>query len=174
MTKKSYARQMRDAKEREIKDARAEVAVQIEGNTVYDDIHQMYGTCGQLLAGYAASFNQLEVGKAVPLLDEEQKVKVGTLVSGFQTDIHQLQSDLIAIRAPFKDKSGGETNVDTFIETIGVVEQFQEFVGRTKGVLDPVFRSLSAEVATTRQLMPEQDPAVVTDVQEKTAQHVAA
>lgn len=168
MTKKSYARQMRDAKEKDIKDAREEVATQIKGNTIYDDIHGMYRSCGLLLAGYAESFNHLKVGEALPLLTEEQSTKVGTLVSGFQSDIKVLQTDLIAIREPFKEMVGGETNADKFVETIGVVDQFEEFVGRAKGTLDPTFRTLASEVSATRQLMPNQDPAVVTDVQEKT------
>lgn len=167
MTKKSFARLQRDAEEKKVKDARQEVAIQIEGNTVYDEIHGIYQQCGLMLAGYAESFNQLKVGDALPRFSEEQKTKVGTLVSGFQTDIRQLQTDLIGIRAPFKELSGGETNVDRFIETIGVVDQFQEFINRSKGVLDPTFRDLSAEVGSVVQLLPQQDPSVITDVQVK-------
>lgn len=168
MTKKSYARQQRDAKEKEIKDARDEVASQIEGNAVYDEIHGMYNQCGLMLAGYAESFNHLKIGDALPRMGPEQTTKVGTLVSGFKTDIMQLQTDLVGIRAPFADKTGGETDVDKFTDTIGIVDQFQEFINRSKLVLDPSFRSLSAEVASVAPLTPEQDPTVITDVQEKT------
>lgn len=164
MTKKSLSRIKRDA---EIKDARSEVAIQIKDNTIYDDIHQMYNTCGQVLVGYATSFNQLDIKEAQPRFTPEQKVKVETLVSGFNSDIHTLQNDLLNIRKPFLDKQGGETSVDKFVETVGVVDQFGEFLGRSKGVLDPVFRSLSAEVSSVRILTPEQDPNVITDVQEK-------
>lgn len=163
MTKKSLARQTRDAKE---KDARSEANNLIRTNKIYDEIRQCFQTSGQAIAGYAQSFNELCLNEIVPAMSEEQQQKVGVLVKGFKEDILTLTDDLCKINEPFKDKKGGEPELEKFIDTIGVVDQFSEFIGRTKSVLDPAFRALASEVSVTLEkiIPPEQNVNVVTDV----------
>ena len=166
MTKKSLARQQRDAKE---KDAIKEANIQIKGNQIYDEIRNCYQTSGQAIASYAESFNELCIKEIIPNLDVEQQQKVEVLVKSFKEDIVTLTDDLIKINEPFKDKKGGEPSLDKFIDTIGVVDQFSELIGRTKNVLDPTFRALAAEVSVTLENItpPEQDVNVITDVTPK-------
>jgi hypothetical protein len=166
MTKKSLGRLQRDAEAKQIKDARSEVAEQITGNTIYDGIHENYEACGRVLVGYAQGFNELNIKQAQPHFSQEQRVKVDTLASGFCTDIKALQGDLIKIRAPFVDKKGGEMDVDSYMQVLDTVEQFQEFIGRANGVLDPTLRSIAAEVISV-QMAAAQDPKVITDVEVK-------
>jgi hypothetical protein len=166
MTKKSYSRQKRDA---EMKDARNEVAQHIKGNKIYDDIKDLYSSCGATIVTYANSYNELKVEEVLPHMQQEQQEKVKTLITGYHQDTETLIDDLVKINAPFKGKTGGEPSVDAFLETVGVVDQYQEFIGRAKGLLDPTFRALAAEVEVTRQLIDSQNQDVVTDVEAKEA-----
>lgn len=163
MTKKSYARQMRDAKE---KDARHEANIQIKDNKVYDEIQECYTASGRAIIGYVESFNELCVKEVIPVMTEQQQQKVEVLVKSFTSDVNELTNDLCKINEPFKDKRGGEPSLDKFIDTIGVVDQFSEFIGRAKNVLDPTFREMAAEVsiAVDRIKNDETNPNVVTDV----------
>lgn len=164
MTKKSLARQMRDEKE---KDARVEANKQIKDNTIYDDIKQVYVKCGTTIIAYSTAFNNLCVDETVPLMTPEAQDKVKTLASGFKSDIETLTDDLVKINQPFVGKVGGEPNLDNFINTVGVIDQFSEFIGRAKNVLDPTFRAMAAEVSVVVDKQ-AQDPNVITDVEPKT------
>lgn len=168
MTRKSYSRQQRDSK---MKDARQEAGVQIKDNKIYDDIQSMYNECGRTLIGYSSALNELKINEHIEMMSAPQINKVKTLISGFARDVSSLTDDLVNIRKPFENKSGGEPNLDKFIDTVGVVEQFGEFIGRTKGLLDPTFRHLAAEVTEVNDRIQVQlkatDPAVITDVEVK-------
>ena len=163
MTKKSLARQQRD---REMKDARKEGNEQIKDNRVYDDIRDVYTNCAQTIIGYSKSFNELCVDEVIPYMTQDQEQKVKTLATGFKHDIDKFTTDLVKINQPFQGKTGGEPSLDKFIDTIGVVDQFSEFIGRAKGVLDPTFRAMASEVAVAVEKT-KIDPNVVTDVEVK-------
>lgn len=167
MTQKSFARKQRDI---QMKDARTEGCKQIEGNKIYDDIQEVYQTCGKTLIGYAKSYNELCVDEHIPVMTQEQSSKVKTLVGGFKEDIDTLTKDLLSINKPFVGKTGGEESLDKFIDTIGIVDQYSEFIGRCKGVLDPTFRALAAEISVIDAEYEKQksmDPNVVTTVEAK-------
>lgn len=163
MTKKSLGRQQRDS---ELKDARTEVSLQIQGNKIYDDIQEVYEKCAHTLVGYAHGFNELCVDGALPYMTPEQRSKVQTLTSGFIHDTKQFTEDLVKINEPFKDKRGGELNVNKFVDTVGVVDQFSEFIGRCKGVLDPTFRAMAAEISEVEARLTANAP-ISTDVNTK-------
>ena len=174
MTKKSQARQLRDS---QLKDARQEADSQIKGNKIYDDIGGVYKTCAETLVGYASSFNQLCVPELIPHMSQEQQQKVGTLTKAIKKDIDVFTHDLLKINIPFKDKAGGEAELEEYINTIGVIDQFAEFIGRCKGTLDPTFNALASEISVvidkieppSQSLQEQQDPSVVTDVQPRLA-----
>ncbi len=167
MTKKSLGRLQRDQEKSKLKDARNEAAIQIKGNNVYDDIRSVYTECGRTLAGYAQSFNELGVQERLPHMDPDQLKKVTTLAHGFSSDVGNFTEDLLVINAPFEKKVGGEENLDSFVETVGVIDQFQEFIGRASAVLDPTFRSIAAEIIEVDTRLAAMNPVIITDVEVK-------
>lgn len=170
MTKKSYARLERDSK---MKDARTEAASQIKGNAVYDDIQEVYTNCAKTLIGYNEALSVICEPTLVPHMDDSQKQKIGLLTQSIKNDIDVFVKDLVTINKPFKDKTGGETNVENFVETIGVIDQFAEFIGRCKGTLDPTFASLASEISIVVDSLPSvqvenlANPNVISDVEVK-------
>jgi len=171
MTKKSHARLLRDEK---LKDARTEAASQIKGNAIYDDIKEVYTNCAKTLIGYNEALVVVCEPSLIPHMDDSQKQKIVLLTETIKKDIDVFVSDLITINEPFKDKTGGETKVENFVETIGVIDQFSEFIGRCKGTLDPTFASLAAEISVVVDSLPNKavddstNVNVVTDVEVKT------
>ena len=175
MTKKSQARQARDS---QLKDARTEAATQIKDNAIYDDIKEVYVSCAETLVGYAHALNTVCVPTLIPHMDESQKQKIGLLTLSIKNDIDVFVEDLVTINTPFKDKVGGEPKLENYIDTIGVIDQFAEFIGRCKGTLDPTFASLASEISVVVDAIPEskeeelqaqRDPNVITDVQPRYA-----
>lgn len=172
MTKKSHARLVRDGK---MKDARTEAASQIQGNAIYDDIREVYTNCAKTLISYNEALAVVCEPSLIPHMDDSQKQKIVLLTNSIKNDIDVFVNDLVAINAPFKDKTGGEPKVEDFLETIGVIDQFAEFVGRCKGTLDPTFASLAAEVSIIVDSLPTKkeedllDVNVVSDAEVKTA-----
>lgn len=156
MTKKSYARQLRDAKTKEIEEAEQVAKEAIKDNTVYDDIKGIYQECGETLGGYVEAFNRLNIPTYLPDMTNEQRQKMGTLASSFKSDVQTLADNLLEINKPFKDKSGGEQDMEQYIKTVGVADQFNEFIGRCKGALDPTFRGLASEISVVTK-----DPEII-------------
>lgn len=170
MTKKSLARVQRDA---ELKDARSEASAQIKGNTIYDEMKNVYTVCAETLVSYGVSLNELCIDELVPHMSKEQKDKVITLTRGYSQDISKFADDLLTINKPFVGKTGGEESIDDYMGTVGVIQQYEEFIGRCKGTLDPMFNALATEITmiadsvVKTQNDPATDPNVVTDVQIK-------
>lgn len=166
MTKKSHARLERDEK---TKDAKLEAKSQILGNHIYDDINDVYVNCATTIATYAESLNVLTKNELIPHMDDGQKTRIFALVSTCKDDIENLITDLVTINKPFVNKKGGEKKLEKYIDTIGVIDQFSEFIGRCKGTLNPIINSLASEISVVVDEMESKNsatnPNVVTDVE---------
>ena len=187
MTKKSLGRVMRDlqAAEKETANIKTNDAINdlLQNNTIYDDIRDLYTKCAITLESYSHGFVGLNLKELAPHWSPEQSARVATLNNTFGSDVDVLVTNLIDINAPYKDKTGGEKNIDAFIQATTVATDIGEFIGRATGTLDPVFRGLVTEATETRSRLgllepqmptPEevaltnaQNPDIITDVKVK-------
>ena len=128
MTKKSVARQTRDALKKDKAD-------HLKDNTIWDDLNATYSACSQALGQHTAIAAMLQRKEVFPYL-RDSKATVAN-ISSVTRDLIQLNSELKEIYAQHKDNKGGSDDPDDVIRSLQIYEQYQLFLQRHDAVIMP-------------------------------------
>lgn len=128
MTKKSMARQQRDA-------VRKESDGHLKDNVIWDDLKDTYTACTQALGQHAAMAAMLKRKEVFPYL-KDSSVTVSNIQS-LTRDLKSLSEELLEIYKQHQDKSGGSDDPDEVIRSIQIFEQYHLFLQRQSAVIMP-------------------------------------
>jgi hypothetical protein len=168
MTKKSAGRLMRDKVKKDNKKKSKEEPIT---NTCWDDLNSMYDSMRNLLASHA-HLSQLA---ATPgLIDNvEDKAELSNNFKILANDLTLLNDKLTEIHNLHSDKTGGTTDPDEFIKTIGIFEQYNLFMERHDGVVMPTAYYIIEQFDKAEKLLIKKlketsditDPNVISDAE---------
>ena len=163
MTKKSSARLMRDAEQKQSKNY-------LGTNKCWDELNSMYVSMTQLLGQHT---NLKVFGSNVELVamvaDKE------TLATNFKilaNDLQTMSTELTQIHNQHANKSGGEPDPNALMESITIFEQYHLFMGRHDAVVMPTVDHIIEQLDAAERKLIEvgkiaadlTNPAVISDV----------
>lgn len=191
MTKKSAARQERDAIKKvqekqqagvalnETEQAVEELSKFYEVNTSWDDLNELYQKSAEQLAG---SFDQLIQLYKTPgllnFLEQEEYKETKIMFNGIMKDFEQLSEVLKAIHDRHKDYTGGAKTAEDFAFSIEIFEAYNNYTVRYDALITPIFNTIVERAGTALAKIDQavrdeqeranaQDVNVVTDVEVK-------
>lgn len=170
MTKKSLARQQRDAQAKE--DDLIEKS--LRGNTGWDDLTGIYNTCMTGILGLEATLlNAYKAEGPKRFLRKEHFPRIKISLAGIDADFRLLKTELAEIYAKHSDKTGKAADINEFANCMGHFENYQAWKVRAENLIRPTYDFLSIEIgiATDAWRLYEQkvaeansrDPEVITD-----------
>ena len=146
MTKKSVARQTRDALKKEKVD-------HLKTNTIWDDLNGTYLACAAALAQHAGIAAMLQRKEVFPYL-ADYKVTV-TNIQAVTADIVKLNEELKEIHAQHATKSGGSEDPNDVIYSFQIFEQYSLFLQRHDAVIMPCVNHILEDFNTAEQRFAE-------------------
>jgi len=148
MTKKSYARQVRDAQKKEV-------------STCWDDLNNIYRQCQVLLATHlniAQYVNQKDV--LVEVADIEMFLRNMNMLT---KDLESLSSQLTTIHDLHKDKVGGTEDPDVLIHTIDIGGKYSDFMYNYQQSTEPVVNHIMEQFAAAEFILNNKNKLPVTE-----------
>lgn len=160
MTKKSYARQQRDANKKDLETLK-------KTNTCWDDLKKISDSC--FISLHTANNNLVEIYKTDRLINFiPKKTEVKVALRGLSQDLNMFTSELVRINALHKDKSGGFTEDEDLSLSLNLFEEYATWQTKYEAVVMPtvLFLLEQAELALQAGSNADAatDPNVVTDV----------
>ncbi len=180
MTQKSLARRQRDAlaKDKAPDDDPLHVLDELyKNNTSWDELKELYMVNAKQLAGtYDALIQLYKTPGLIKYLENSEHKQTMILFNGIRRDFDQLSKDLINIYSTHKDYSGGVKNDEELARSIGVFENYNNYVVRYDALIRPIYDELVMKagvaiekintiVQAQKQAQEDQDIAVVKDVE---------
>lgn len=163
MTKKSYARQTRDAQEKNLK-----------GNTSWDDLNQIQAACLSTLQTHAVLGNQLLDPTLAPFYRDAKSVTIN--MRTMASDMDRLSKSYVTTSAKHQGRSGGSTDNNDLMESLKLAGEYAALHEDMNNTLAPSSIYLAEELgyavqareeAARTNMTPEQDPSVISDVEVK-------
>lgn len=146
MTKKSLARQQRDA----LKKDKAE---HLKTNTIWDDLNATYSACAAALAQHAGIAVMLRRTEVFPYL-ADYKVTVAN-IRAVTNDILKLHEELKEIHAQHANKTGGSDDPDEVVQSFQIYEQYTLFLQRHDAVVMPCVHHILEDFAAAEKRINE-------------------
>lgn len=193
MTKKSLARQRRDAIKKELKKDPTTAALEDDGleqavevvesffndNKSWDDLEQLYQQLArQLATNYSQLIELYKTPGLISFLEQSQYKETLILFKGIGKDFDALSKTLVAIHDRHKEYKGGTTDEAEFALSLEIFEAYENYSVRYDSIITPNFNiiveragfaleKINQAVQQERKKAEEQNVNVVTDVQVK-------
>lgn len=164
MTKKSAARLARDQAQKDL-----------ATTSCWTDVNDISNKCEQLLASCAALHPSMRDPQLLDMVEDKALLaKNLRILSG---DLGKLSTELQGLKKLHAGKTGTASDPQELITSINIFEQYMMFIERHDALVMPtanhiaeqleVARRRMVDAANTAPLKPEQDPAIITDVEAK-------
>ena len=171
MTKKSVARQARDAVEQKNKRAKA----QLKDNNCWGDLNEIYIYNMKLLMAHT---ELAQVAQDKQLLEcIPDKATIVDLIRGLARDTVALSGELRDIYSNHGDKTGGSQDPNEVMRSIQIAEHYNLWVERYNAVIMPTVYQITEQLGQAEKILNQKradaaaadaiDPNVITDVEVK-------
>lgn len=129
MTKKSQARIERDQAKKQYEKFK-------EKAKPWDDLKNIYSDCKTMLCSIPQQIAELYSVERIEEFLENRNI-TANLMRCLSADINQMNQELETIYAGHKDRSGGATDEQDFLNTLSYVEAYNSFNVKFDGVIMP-------------------------------------
>lgn len=143
MTKKSFARQARDAQGAPSMLAQRRVQrEQLKNNTCWDDLQATHAQCYALLQGHVTHAQLANNPDLMAMIPKEEHGTLATLIRTLAGDLGTMNRELNEIAAQHAGKTGGSNDPDEVTMTIAIFQNYTFWMEKHGAVLMPTVQHM--------------------------------